>query len=315
MRSLSRCIFWNGKSKKASIRVIFHSKTKKNCIENSFLDNKFIISSIPTSGRDVSRIKFRIKKLQNTQRLLLVFFFIFLQIFVGNAQLEDDENPNRYRFRYKSETYKGTRVQITSQLRALKNNSKFSKIPQEKLIALNSLFKKAKEQPIPQLYRKRAIIFLDALYSYEEFVEIYDSALVETILHLKQDMRRLDFKFERQYTKAKVLLERTTKEDPENHQKIANQTTDVKDSHIKLLSHRWMKKKFDQYRIDIIRNPDELIHEFIKVEAMNAFTLFEEKKSEQINSHLENQIIKFFHNKSLPELYLDQLELNYISKL
>lgn len=247
---------------------------------------------------------------------LLVLSIMFMILYKGNAQQEKDINPNTYRFSYKSQVYKGTRLEITSQLKTLKNNSWFVNIPEEKKTVLNTLFKKVKEQPIPKLYKKQAIAFLDALYAYEEFLKIYDNALYEVILNLKQDMRRLDFKFERQFTKAKIALERANKEDKNNTQKIDLISKEFLDTQIKLISHRWMKKKIEKYKgMDAVKNPDILIAEFKKEEAMNVFTMIEQKKMEQISAYLENQIIDFFYNKSLPEIDIEDLQLDYIDKL
>ncbi|WP_282089477.1 hypothetical protein [Aquimarina algiphila] len=247
---------------------------------------------------------------------LFTFIIVFILIYQSSAQEIEEVNPNTYRFSYKSELYKGTKLQITKKIRTLKNNSWFVNIPEEKQVELNMLFKKVREQPIPRLYKKRAIIFLDALYAYEDFLTIYDNALYAVILHLKRDMRRLDFKFERQFTKAKVALDRANKEDKDNIKEINRLSKEFHDSQIKLMSHRWMKKKIERYRgMDAVKNPDELIAEFKKAEAMNIFTMIEEKKIDKINSYLENQIIDFFYKKSLPEIHLDKLELDYIDKI
>ncbi|WP_062060731.1 hypothetical protein [Aquimarina longa] len=246
----------------------------------------------------------------------LTSILVFLIIYQSYAQQRESASPNRYRFSYKSNTYKGTRVEITTQLRTLKNNSWFINIPKEKQTVLNTLFKKVKEQPIPRLYRKRAIIFLDALYAYEKFLILYDNAVYEVIQNLKQDMRRLDFKFERQYTKAKRILDRTQKEDKNNVQKIGFLQKELHDSQIKLVSHRWMKKIIERYNgMDAVKKPDKFITEFKKIEAMNVFIMIEEKEIDKINSYLENQIIDFFYKKSIPEIDPDKLELDYIDKI
>ncbi|WP_281987077.1 hypothetical protein [Aquimarina aggregata] len=221
-----------------------------------------------------------------------------------------------YKFKYRSESYKGTRLEITSKLRALKNDSKFAGIPSEIKTVLNELFKNTKHQAIPRLYKKNAIIFLDALYSYEEFVITYDNSLHEVVGKIKTDMRYIDFKFERQFTKAKVKLDRVIKENPESTKEIDRLEKDARNSLIKLISHRWMKKKFETYKgIDIVKKPDALIKEFKETEAMNAFNLFQEKEIEKMSPYLENQIIDFFYKKSIPEIHPDQLELNYIDKI
>ncbi|TPN85263.1 hypothetical protein [Aquimarina algicola] len=246
----------------------------------------------------------------------LVFWATLCIAFHINAQSSDYVSPNKYRFKYKSQKFKGTRLDITAQLRAIKNQPKFAGIPEEIQIQLNNLFKKAKEQPIPKVYKKNAIRFLDALYSYEEFVEIYDNALYQVVKKLKRDMRRIDFKFEREFTQAKVLLSRTQKEEPDQIQKIDTLKKEVYNNQMKLLSHRWMKDKFDKYKsYEIIENPDSLILEFKKKEAVNVFRMFEENQINKIERYLEDQIIDFYYKKSVPELDIKDLELDYLDKI
>jgi len=245
--------------------------------------------------------------------LLLV---VALCCYEGTAQYLTDESPNKYKFKYKSVIYKGTRLQITSQLRELKDNSWFINIPEEKREELTKLFIATKKQAIPKFYKKNAILFLDGLYDYEDFLHVYDNALISVINDLKRDMRRIDFKFERQFTKNKVLLTRTIKEDTYNIKEIDRLKTETYNSQIKLISHRWMKKKMDRYHsIDVVKNPNDLIKEFKKSEAMQTYLLYKENRIEKINSYLQNQIIDFYYKKSLPEIHVDNLELNYISKL
>ncbi|MDY8137630.1 hypothetical protein [Aquimarina sp. 2201CG5-10] len=244
----------------------------------------------------------------------LVFLLVLLSC-LCHAQ-EEESSPNTYRFRYKSEVYKGTRMHITDQLRTLKNNSWFINIPEEKQIVLTSLFKKVKNQPIPRLYKKNAIIFLDALYSYEDFLHIYDQILYEVMISLKKDMRRLDLKFEKEFIKAKIILDRVKKEELDDQKEINRLSVELRNKQIKLLSHRWMKKKFEKYRgIDAVKKPDELVKEFKKREATNVFRMIEENNIPKINPYLENQIIEFFNKKSLPEIHPDKLELDYIDKI
>ncbi len=245
----------------------------------------------------------------------LAFFAMFLISYLVNAQ-NQETSPNKYRFKYKSESYKGTRLQITAQLRALKNNSKFVGIPEEIQEELSTLFQTTKKQAIPKYYKKHAIIFLDALYSYEDFANIYENALYEIVKKVKKDMYVVDFKFERQFTKAKVALDRGLKEDFSDLKKFDQLKKDLIDSQTKLSCHRWMKKKFEQYKsFDIVKNPDELMKAFKKGEAVYVYRLYIENNIIQIKPYLENQIIDFYYKKSLPEINSEILDLQYITKI
>ncbi|MDH7444236.1 hypothetical protein [Aquimarina sp. 2201CG14-23] len=243
----------------------------------------------------------------------LVVFFISQLAY--NQYYEDETSPNKYRFRYKSEVYKGTRLEITAKLRAIKNGPKFSGIPEEIQSGLNKLFKDAKSQALPKRYRKKAIIFLDALYNYEEFVIMYNGALYEVVEKLKRDIKRIDFKLERQFIKSKTALDRIKKTDSTNIQEIQYLTEERQKSLIRLASHRWMKKKFEAYKgIDMVKNPDDLINEFKKAEAGYIFSVFGQKSVDEIKKYLENQIIDFYYKKAIIEIDPEKLDLQYINK-
>ncbi|GAA4274577.1 hypothetical protein U6A24_16520 [Aquimarina gracilis] len=245
----------------------------------------------------------------------LAFFILLSTSKTINAQITED-SPNKYRFKYKSETYKGTRMQITDKLRAQKNDSKFSNIPDEIEEELHTLFIATKKQPIPKHYKKNAIIFLNALYSYEDFANVYENALYEVVKKVKKDMYVVDFKFERQFTKAKVVLDRALNEDLSNIEKFDQLKKELVDAQTKLSCHRWMKKKFEKYRdIDIVKNPDELMKAFKKSEAVYVYRLYNENSIEAIKPYLENQIIDFYYKKSLPEINPEILDLQYITKI
>ncbi|MFD2565572.1 hypothetical protein [Aquimarina rubra] len=245
----------------------------------------------------------------------LLFIILFSLGYTAYNQEIDDISPNKYRFRYKSEVFKGTRLEITAKLRSIKNSPKFSGIPEEIQIGLNKLFKDAKSQALPRRYRKKAIVFLDALYHYEEFVIMYNGALYEVIEKLKRDMKRIDFKLERQYIKSRTSLDRAKKQDSLNTKQINYLTKERRKSLIRLACHRWMKKKFDSYKgIDMVKNPDQLINEFKRAEAAYIFSLFGKKEVDEIKRYLENEIIDFYYKKAITEINPEKLELQYINK-
>ncbi|WP_210197326.1 hypothetical protein [Aquimarina sp. U1-2] len=240
---------------------------------------------------------------------------MFLISLLSTAQYVENSR-NTYRFKYRSELYKGTRLQITSKLEALKNDSKFIDIPIEIVNELNSLFIKTKKQPIPKHYKKHAIKFLDALYNYEDFANAYESSLYAVVKKVKKDMYVVDFKFEREFTKAKVRLDRKLNENPTNIEEFDTAKKELIDSQTKLLCHRWMKGKFEKYKgIDIVKNPDSLMKTFKKTEALPVYKLYNADQIEKIEHYLENQIIDFYYKKSLPEIDPDVLDLQYITKM
>ena len=246
-----------------------------------------------------------------------VLYIVFFISTIGFAQHRLDRNPNTYKFKYKNEVFKGSRGQITEQLRNIKNREDFKGIPFEMRQILNKLFKKATEQPIRKKYKEQALVFLEALYGYEEFVKLYHNKLSIAIMNLKKDMKRLDFKFEREFTKAKIALDRAKKEDIYSFDEIEimNLSDDFEKSQLKLISHRWMKKKFDSYDNTILQSPDEYVSDFRTSEAMHVYKMYQDKKISKIDGYLVNQIIEFYHTTALIEMDLEQLDLNYITKL
>jgi len=207
-------------------------------------------------------------------------------------------------------------VQITDKLAEIKNDSKFTNIPDEIEEELHSLFTNAKRQPIPKIYKKHAIVFLDAIYNYEKFATIYENALYETVRKVKKDMYVVDFKFERDFTKKKVIFDRYLKEDLSDLEKFEKAKKELIDSQTKLSCHRWMKGIFEKYKTgDIIKHPDALISAFKKSEALHVYRLFNQNKIEKIKPYLENQIIDFYYKKSLPEIDPEVFDLQYITKI
>ena len=240
-------------------------------------------------------------------------FVLFYTIAPMYSQVE---SPNTYRFNYKATTFKGSRVKITNKIRSIKNNSLFINIPEIKQKELNGLFRKMRKQPIPKLYKRNAVKFLERLYSYEKFLRLYEQILIEVVESVKKDMKYSDFKFEREFTRAKIKLERSKNESNKMESNLSELAINVEKSKLKLLCHRWMRKKFDTYEsVSIIKKPDTLIQEFKKSESLHVFTMIEEDKVPKINPYLEHKIIDFFHNKALPEISNSDLELEYITKI
>ncbi len=223
--------------------------------------------------------------------------------------------------------YSGTIPEITEQLQNVRNSSRFQSIPKKKQGDLNLLFADLKKETKSEAYKEKALTFLESLYSHEDFLKVYDDILNEVIQSLREDMRFIDFKLERSYVKTKIKLNELKKESPENASEIQKIEKELENRQKKLVAHRWMKKKFDKYQtIDAVKNPDEFVSAFKKVEADKAFEFYEnedgkdenkegEKNVKKINLYLEAQIIDFYYRKSLKEVNPDKFELRYIDKI
>ncbi|GAA3509185.1 hypothetical protein GCM10022393_21770 [Aquimarina addita] len=237
-------------------------------------------------------------------------------------ELMDDERIAKLgylQFRHRSATYSGTIPEITDQLRNVKNSSRFQNIPVASQKDINFLFEELQKQTKQEPYKELALAFLDGLYSYEDFLNAYDTSIYEVIQRIKSDMQRVDFTLEKSFVKTKIALDKQRKEpiSPAISKKINELEKELNDRQKKLVGHRWMKKKFETYsNIEAVKNPDTWIAQFKKTESKKTFDLYEEEKDlEKINLYLETQIIHFYYNRSLEEVNPDTFELKYIDKI
>ncbi|WP_438711684.1 hypothetical protein ACSTS3_03650 [Aquimarina muelleri] len=237
-----------------------------------------------------------------------------------NKTLLDEETISKLgtlQFRYRSTTYSGTIPEITEQLNNVKNSSRFQNIPQDKQRNLKFLFLAVQQQTKSEAYKEKALLFLEELYSYEDFLKTYDRILQEVIISLKEDMQFIDFRLERSFIKTKIELDNIQKKEPEKVKEIESLKKELSNRQKKLVGHRWMKKKFENYTtIEIVKNPDTFMSEFKSREGQNVYQLYEKEKNvKKINLYLESQIIDFYYNKSTEEVNPDKLELRYIDKI
>lgn len=233
-------------------------------------------------------------------RFLIVFLFLLCPI--QNYAQRLDSNPNTYRFSYQSLVFKGTRTQITAQLKKFKENTIGLGIPESIRTELNRLYKKATSQPIRRLYKKHTIRFLDACFAYRSFSETYLNALFRVVLILKKDMKRLDYKFQSEYTQKKLALGRLLEKEPEKKNKIKDQHQRIQKSKLKLQCHRWMRQKFITYKDKTsITQPDSYIKDFLNREALTVYKLYTEQKKDRILGYLVDQMIDFYHTQALNE--------------
>ncbi len=226
------------------------------------------------------------------------------------------EKLGRLQFRHRSVTYSGTIPEVTQQIENVKNGSKFRNIPNQKLGDVNFLFAELKKQSKTEPYKNKALEFLDALYSYDDFLKLYDDILGQVIDRLKNDMENIDYNLEKSLVKTKIQLDETIKETPQNNVEIDQLKEQLNDREKKLIGHRWTKKKFDTYQgVAIVKKPDQLIARFKKKEVSNVFKTYEENKDlTKIKEYLEYQIIDFYYQQSLNEANPEKLELRYIDK-
>src|SRR5690606_16835472 len=122
---------------------------------------------------------------------------------------------------------------------------------------LKILFETVKEQKKAEPYKDHALVFLKELYTYHDFLEVYDQSILAVINKIKEDMLDLDAVFERQYVTANnelkkhplAALDRTnlTAENQNLITDYQNIEQKVNKSLTGLAAHRWMNSKFNNY--------------------------------------------------------------------
>ncbi len=232
-------------------------------------------------------------------------------------QEEINKKPKNYiSFRYKTVTYSGTPEQISKQLNNVFNSSQFNDIPNNKRNNLIRLLSLVKQQKNKEKYKESALVFLKELYSYEDYQKVFNSALYNAILKIKEDMRFVDFKLERNFVKAKVKLDKTLEQSPSNDEEIQELKTELIERKKKLVGHRWMEKKFNKFQTkETVEMAQGFLKEYKELMTPVTYKMYDnEGDIQKIEIYLEAEIIDFYYKKSLDLVDPNTFELRYINK-
>ena len=236
----------------------------------------------------------------------------------------DKTRENTLSFRYRDVSYSGTLPELNEQLTNVFESSQFVDIPQFKKDDLTILLATTKEQKKEADYKESALVFLKELYSFGDFIEVYNEALFGVIQKIRRDMRKIDLILENSFVDAKVkvdkhslhekegTVEATEKQWTEYKQLVAEQEERLK----KLVGHRWMETTFSEFKtIEVVEEPTGYLKEFKKSMSLRSFEIFDKTADiDQLENYLENEIIDFYYKKSLGIVSPDNFELRYINK-
>src|SRR5690606_16848139 len=227
-------------------------------------------------------------------------------------------------FRHRDVTYSGTLPEVTSQLNNVRNDSRFADIPYGKKDELKILFETVRAQDKPEPYKESAIIFLDELYKYHDFLSVYNESLLYVVNKIKEDMQSVDYNLETRYVSLKTQLDThtLTGKDLNNLSEVDKQLlpgyreieSKIELGLERLAAHRWMESKFYNYDSDkVLNNPDALLKEFNEKHKGSAFQKYDDNQDvNDIKLYLEVEIIDFYYKNSLDEISPDTIELRYI---
>ncbi len=230
-------------------------------------------------------------------------------------------------FRYRDSLYSGTMPQVDDQLKTLQNHSRFDHIPVYKKGELTMLRSIVSDQKEVNLYKKKALEFLEELYSYDDFLKGYNQLVFDILTELRRDMNRLDYAFESSFVKAKVAVDNHSlhklnqvereKEDKSKKKEYANLIYKSDKALARLIGHRWMLPIISSYKtIESVENPDKLLATIMELEKENIFRMKDRDESDQkIRLYMITRIIEFYLEESVKHTDPDKFELWYVNKL
>ena len=229
-------------------------------------------------------------------------------------------------FRYRNITYSGTFAELNEQLVSVSQSYQFRDIPSFKQSELKILLAKVKEQESKDRYKESALTFLDALYDYGDFQEIYNESLYAAVQKIKRDMRKIDRTLENLFVEKKIEADRHplnqksqidySVEDKELLSEYRSLLKEYKDRLEKLAGHRWMESEFyDFTSSEVVKKSIGYLGQFKKNNLVRSYR-FHNKHPEPdaLELYLEENIIDFYYKKSLEVVDPERLELKYINK-
>ncbi|SIS40286.1 hypothetical protein SAMN05421766_101568 [Zobellia uliginosa] len=229
-------------------------------------------------------------------------------------------------FRYRNVSYSGTIPELNEQLTNVYESSQFANIPQFKKDELKILLATVKEQKREEKYKEQALIFLEELYAFNDFQTIYDDALYNVVMSIKDDMKKIDMALEKLFVVKKLEADKhplngKAPEDYTNKDKALvpryEALLEERETRLqKLVGHRWMETQFAEFTSkEVIMKGTGFLQEFKQNKALKAFELYETTENqEKLEYYLENEIIDFYYKKSLKTVNPELFELRYINK-
>ena len=230
------------------------------------------------------------------------------------------------RFRYREVTYSGTLSEVTQQLDNVRKSDQFATIPSSKLGDLQILYQTAIEQEEATPYKEYALVFLEKLYSFNDYLRLYDKLVFNVINKIKRDMRTIDYRLEKGFVGLKVELDK----DPLKGKAVETLTVEEKAAlpeyqlkqkelvqrQQKMVGHRWMEVQMYSYNsMTDVMQPDAILAEFKQQQANASYEMYiEDDNLEKISVYLELEMIDFFYKKSLEIVNPNDFELRYIEK-
>ncbi len=273
---------------------------------------------------------FRNTVLQNNNDFTVTFGYTYtfdnFRLDLKGSQKTKNSRAAILSFRYRGVSYSGTLPQLNEQLTNVFNSSQFSNIPAYKRDDLTLLLNIVKSQKRNEKYKESALLFLGELYDFEDFKNVYNSAMFRVIEKIQRDMKRIDEQLERLFVATKLKVDRHrlhnkpeasyTEADKRLVLRYKALLAERKNRMEKLVGHRWMEEHFETLDgFESVQNAKGYLKEFKDFRMEASYKLFDETNDAQaLENFLEKEIIDFYYKKSLQVVDPELFELKYINK-
>lgn len=228
------------------------------------------------------------------------------------------------RFIYKDSLYEGTISEIDVKIKTLLESKTFKNIPKEVHKKLQEERIKVSKEKKNRAYKIKAIQLLEDIYTSKQRLKEYNKLIYQALLDLHKSAVALDYPIEQGYLKNKKEIikhdlwnltpeDRTTY--PEELQAEFKKMNKVlKKSHKKLLVHRWIVSKIEEYEtFDKLENDKKLFYDFKESNASNVYKMFKmNEKKQKIKLYLQGLLIDFLAKESEKHIDENQYELKYM---
>ncbi|WP_369049349.1 hypothetical protein [Tenacibaculum sp. UWU-22] len=213
---------------------------------------------------------------------------------------EKNKKLKEFEFSYKNYTFKGEHSKITSELTQLLNDSMFVSVKSIEIIRNNlSLLETDvvnNENASNKHYKRAAIRYLDYLYKYKNFIDIYHKLVFKSLKKLYNQAVLLGEKVKVDYVRLSSLVKEqggiafVSEQDKKN----------LKTRELKMKAHNWMQSQLKGLSYQDIVADKGSLKTFKNNYIAIIFKMIEEKKTDkEIEDFLVVEFAAFYHKKAL----------------
>lgn len=202
------------------------------------------------------------------------------------------EDSNIIRITYKKYHFVGTPEEITQEIKTIIPQEGKNKMAKQKIADLELLMKAIEnvESKPKKEYKERAIIYLEALYEYEEFLKKYDQWIYAAYLKLIDEAEQIDSDLYNEYI-ALVAQVNTFKKKEDIEELISVKR--------KYEAHKVMLNSIIKWNLKMedVKNPKGELKKLKETYLSKVYVMFKNNKPElSIINYIEIRLADLYHN-------------------